>query len=467
MGGKKRVKTFCVCSVCLLFLICLVAVSSASPSWAQTDGRQLQEPGLKRIKPGSVLTLDKCVDIALSTNPQTAAARNTFLASQSRIAEAQSSYYPQAQWQTDITHFSSTSVAQSRLLGTRGGTLGNTTLGLSGTTSQSNFSTGPAITQNIYDFGKTASQVSAARYNSEASRQSMENVDLQVILSVKTSYYGVLQAQRSLKAEEVVVNQANQHLKQAQGFFQIGTAPKIDVTNAEVTLSNAQLGLIQAKNALQIAWQNLDNAMGIPDAPEYEIEDNLAYKPYLITFEKAIQNAYTYRPDLKSAVAAERSEEQSVRLAKTGYYPALSGTAGYTWSGDSLPLDHGWNIGASVVVPIFSGFLTKNQVDESTANLNTAKANEEVLRQQIYLQNRQAFLNLQQAESSIATAQIGLRQAQENLDLANGRYAAGVGSNIEVTDALTTFSTAQTTYINALYSHKLAESNLENAMGVK
>ena len=448
MSAWKRGK-----SVCLLFMACMIAAVAPRPLHAQTYPVANVGPQTgTTIRKGEVLTLKQCIGIALSINPQALAARNSFFAAQSRIGEAQSGYYPQAQWQTDFNHFSSTT--QSQLIGPRSFT-------------SANFDTGPSVTQNIYDFGRTTSQVNAARFNSKASYQNLENVDLQIDLNVKTAYYGVLEAQRNVSAAQEVVKQAKQHLAQAEGFFKVGTAPKIDVINAEVTLSNAQLSLIQAENALQVSWQTLNNAMGIPDAPEYIIEDNLAYKPYSITFQDALQTAYRNRADLKSSVATEKAFRQSLGLAKAGFYPTLSGTAGYTWSGERLPLDHGWNVGASVVMPIFSGFLTKKQVDEATANLNGARANVEILRQQIYLQNRQDYLNLKQAESSIATAAVGLKQAKENLALANGRYAAGVGSNLEVTDALTTFSNAQTAYTNALYSHTLAEANLENAMGVR
>ncbi len=445
MGRRKRMSFWGrYVSLIFLFLACAVA-ASAQPMYSQTQG---QGP----IKKGAFLTLPQCLAIAQQKNPQIAAAQNGFLAAQSRIGEAQSNYYPQADWQTDVNHFSSTT--QSQLIGSR-------------TITSANFDTGPSITQNLYDFGRTSSQVGIARFNSEASYQNFENVDLQIDLSVKTAYYGVLQAQRNVSAAQEVVRQATQHLTQAEGFFKVGTAPKIDVINAEVTLSNAQLSLIQAKNTLQVSWQNLNNAMGVPDAPEYVIEDNLAYAPYPITFEHALKTAYKNRPDLKSFIATEKSLDQSLRFAKAGYYPTLSGNAGYNWSGERLPLDHGWSVGASLVVPIFNGFLTKKQIDEATANLDAAAANVQTLKQQVYLQNKQAYLNLKQAESSVATAAVGLKQARENLDLANGRYAAGVGSNIEVTDALTSFSNAQTAYINALYSHKLAEANLENAMGVR
>lgn len=450
---KKRMIRMLLIAACAVlavpgFLMSSSAAASAAPAVS-----------IVSIVNGTVLNLDQCIEIALRKNPAILAAGSSAQAAKSRVGEAQSAYYPQLNWQTDYTRQSSSASS-----GTSGGLPGGS--GRFGGTFE-NISTGPALTQNIYDFGRTSSQVNIAKYNLESSRQDFETESNTIALNVKIAYYGVLQAQKAQAAAEEVVKQNQTHLTQAQGFFQAGTVPKIDVTNAQVTLSNAQLSLIQAQNAVQVAWQNLDNAMGVPNAPAYSIVDNLVFKPYPITFEDALATAYKNRPDLKSTHARTISTGQSLEFARAGYFPTISGTAGYTWEGDLSPVQHGWTVGASLTVPLFSGFLTKKQVQEGQANLDVAKDNEESLRQQIYLQNRQAYLNLKSSESSVPTAQAGLEQAKENLDLANGRYAAGVGSQVDVIDALTTYSTAQTAYINALYSHMTAEANLENAMGIR
>jgi outer membrane protein TolC len=80
---------------------------------------------------------------------------------------------------------------------------------------------------------------------------------------------------------------------------------------------------------------------------------------------------------------------------------------------------------------------------------------------------RQAYLNLQAAEASIETAGLAAEQAKENLDLANGRYAAGVGSPIEVSDAFATYVAAQANYTGALSNYKIAQANIEKAMGAR
>ena len=76
-------------------------------------------------------------------------------------------------------------------------------------------------------------------------------------------------------------------------------------------------------------------------------------------------------------------------------------------------------------------------------------------------------MTLRAAEDAIPTAKLGVEQAQENLDIANGRYAAGVGNPIEVTDAEVGLANARTSYIQSLYADKVAIAALEKAMGLK
>jgi outer membrane protein TolC len=417
------------------------------------------------IKKRESLNLERCVEIALKMHPNIAAAVNNVNANASRVGQAKSNYYPQISWSSNYNRISSSSrVTSTNTTGSSAG--GSNVSGKNEAFDQ--YFTGFNLSQDIYDFGKTPSQVSIQNFNLDSSRSDLENVSELVILNVKQAYYEVLQAKRSRDVTADTVKQFQQHLEQAKGFYEVGTKPKFDVTKAEADLSNAQLNLIKAENALKLSVVSLNNAIGVPDAPEYILVDNLSFEKYNINFEDALTKAYKDRPDLRSIISKKQAAESSVDLAMTGYYPVLTGSAAYSWSGEKISsLDHGWNVGAALTFPLFSGFLTKYQVEEAKANLNVLKANEELLRQSMFSDVQQAYLNLKQAEESIPTAELGVKQAQENFEIAIGRYAAGVGNPIEVTDAEVLLANARLSYIQALYDYKVAQASIEKAMGIR
>lgn len=454
---KAILSSLSVLSLLLMATPMRLSAAEATPigegAMVQGQANEKEITAAGTAKQERLLTLNQCIEIALEKNPTILASMYGVDVNRSRVGEARYSYYPQI----------SASAAYSRISPVSSPT---SSLGRSGEFDQ--YTSSISLNQNILDFRKTSQQVDISKYNLESSRSDLNTTQDAVILSVKQAYYGVLQAKRNRDVAADVLKQFQMHLDQAKGFYDVGTKARIDVIKAEVDRSNAKLSLINAENALKIAWVTLSNVMGTPDAPEYAIEDNLSFQQYAITLEEAKARAFENRSDLKSIILKKQAAETNISLARSGYYPVLSGFANYNWAGETTSaLDHSWNAGVLLTVPLFSGFLTIHQAAEAKSNLYILKANEESLRQQILLDVRQAYLNLQAAEASIATAELAAAQAKENLDLANGRYAAGVGSPIEVSDAFATYVTAKANYTSALSNYKIAQANIEKAMGAR
>lgn len=406
------------------------------------------------IQKDELLNLERCIEIAVKIHPDISAALYTVDANKSRVGQAKANYYPQLNSAYNYSRISPITTPEKKVSSGAGNAF-------------SQYASDITLSQDVFDFGKTNTQVNIQKLNLDSSRSDLENMIELIILNVKASYYGLLKAQRNRDVGEETVKQYQQHLDQAKGFYKVGTKPKFDVTKAEVDLSNARLSLIQLKNAFQIAKVNLNNAMGVPDAPQYTVEDNLSFQKYEATLEDSIEKAYKNRPDLQSIIAKKKAAEEFIALSKKGYYPILTGNAAYNWLGEEYPMGHGWNAGVGVSFPIFSGFLTKYQVDESTANFYVLQNNEESLKQTIYLEVQQSFLTLRAAEEAIPTAELVVKQAEENRDIANGRYAVGVGNPLEVTDAEVALSNAKTNYNQALYVYKIAIASLEKAVGIR
>lgn len=422
----------------VFFIACIVLIA---PLAAAAQGP---------IGKGETLDLGRCLAIALERHPSILAAAGALRAGDSRIGQARAGHYPQISGSAGYN---------------RSDPISSTTAFGSGVTDS--YSSTVLLSQNLYDFGRTATQVRVQELSRDSFRSDLDDVRTRVIFGVKQAYYGLLQAKSNREVSREVVGQFQQHLERAQAFFAIGTKPKFDVTKAEVDLSNARLNLLKAENALRLARVALNNAIGLPEAERYDIAEQLAFRRLDVDLEEALRKAAERRPDLQSVLIRKSAQQQSIELARKGYYPSLSGSASYGWggSGGHFPLDQGWSFGAQVAIPLFSGYSTKYQIDEAMANLEVLAANEALLRQAIDQEVRQAWLNMQEAADRVGVAELSVRQAAENLELANGRYASGVGSPIEVTDALAAASNAKTAHISALSDYNVAHAALEKAVG--
>ena len=419
-------------------------------------------------QPGKPLTLDQVRAIAIKFHPSLVATKETVLANKALVEQALAAYYPQVNLNNSYTAFT-TNFSTSPISNPSGGAIGVPT---TGPTRRWTFidvvNTGLAATQTIYDFGRTSNNVTINRENVKASQEAVSITRMTVILNVDQAYYSVLQTKRLIAVAEDTVKQTKEHLEQAQGFYQAGTHPKIDVTNAEVALANAELALIQARNNYLVALVTLNIAMGLRQDLQYEIEDSLSYKPREITQAEILKTAFEQRPELIQFQALERAQVATIQLAKAGYYPILSGNASYLYRGTGFDQTFYWDafLGASMVFPLFAGFYTPAQIAQAQATLRSLKAQEENTKLNIRLQGEQAYLGLKLADEQIRVTEKAVGQAQENYDLATGRYQVGVGSPLEITDAEVSLANARANYIQALYNYKIAEAKIDNAMGL-
>jgi outer membrane protein TolC len=417
--------------VTFLFLLPLIAKAEVSPDQ------------------GTVLNLQKCIAIALEKHPSLRASAGAVKAYESKVGQARANYYPQLNLSAGYQRIGPTAPAGES------------------PDPYNEYSTGVSLGMTLFDFGKTSTGVKIQDLSLEASRADYDDVAAQIVLNVKNAYYNLLQTQRNRDVAVDTMKQFQQHLDQANAFFRIGTKPKFDVTKAEVDLGNAKLNVLKAENAVRAARIILKDAMGVPENADFPIVDNLAFQKSDMQLSEILNAAYSNRPDLRSVTAKRQASASSIDLAKKGYYPTLSGSAGYAYSGTDFPLGSGWNAGATLSIPLFTGLSTKYQVEEARANLEVLKANEDSTRQAILLEVEQAYLNVQDTAEQISIAEMTVQQAKDNYDLASGRYRTGIGNPIEVADATITLNNARANLNTALYNYKIAQAALEKAIGAK
>ncbi|MDP2046997.1 MAG: TolC family protein, partial [Deltaproteobacteria bacterium] len=323
-------------------------------------------------------------------------------------------------------------------------------------------------TQLLYDFGKTPGLIKESRATFGQSEQDFAGSRQQVALEARTGYFGYLAAQRALKVQEETVRQYQSLLKQAQGFYQVGLKAKIDVTKAEANLYDAEAGLIKAKNGVDLARVTLMTALGLKTWPFTQVEDMLEVKAQPQSLEALKAQAQQRRPELLKNRHQQDFNQAAVKVAQAGYFPVFTSNAAYGWQSLDRPFANQpstWYVGAAMTFPLFEGLSTAYGVAQSKAQLRATLENYEVLRQNVTKEVDQAYLDVKSGWELIRASKKALEAARENLRLAWGRYQAGVGTIIEVTDAQVQFSQADLKFVQALYDYRVFEAKLDKAIG--
>jgi TolC family type I secretion outer membrane protein len=439
-----------------------------SLAWAQATPAPAPAPGSgtpsTRV-PGTAtpvaplrLTLPEATALALRQQPTIRAAQGSLTAAQARIPQARSSYYPRLDLQTGVQ----TGEFESSTTGRRTSSDG-TFINIQGR-------------QLIYDFGKTAALVNEARAGSRVAAGELERVRDLVVQNVRQTYFGVLQARRLVAVADAALARSELNLRSARGFFDVGTKPKSDVTRAEVEVANARVGVIRARNLVRFSETSFANALGLDATVPIEIDDTLTYEPVAIDPAQVAVEALGNRPELRQAQARLDASRAQLAGARARYLPDLfvTGNAGYTGDdaliatdgvGTGVAFSEQWSITGQLTWNLFEGFFTQARVKETQALIETARANYESIELQVRLEVEQAYIAVVEAGERIGATEKAIESAQENLRLAQGRYDAGVGTILELTEAQLSLSNAEADYVRALTDYRIGLAVLDRVAG--
>ena len=175
----------------------------------------------------------------------------------------------------------------------------------------------------LYNFGKREANVQASRETLGAVQQDYATTTQDIVLSIKQAYYVYLGAQALVKVRQETVRSRELLVRQATGFFEVGTRAKIDVARAEANLYTAQADLIATENAVKVAWVTLRNAMGSPRLPEQPVAEDSPEVEFSINLAGARNVAFDTRTELKSFEAQRKASDQLIAAARRGHLPDL------------------------------------------------------------------------------------------------------------------------------------------------
>jgi outer membrane protein len=411
--------------------------------------------------PGGSLTLEQAIDTAHAHQPQIIEARAQTEAANAKADESHASLMPQI---SGNASFGVSARSSSTVTGGTG-TVGTFSSGLN-----DSYSASIGASWLIWDFQQTRNRWHAAEANAAAQLADEQSTDLTVLLDVRTAFFNALAAKALVKVAEETLANEQAHLSQTETFVKVGTYAPIALAQNRTNVANARVSLITAQNGYDTTRAQLNQQMGVETSIDYDVVDT-AIPPIPGEDgapEPLLDAAFKTRPELAAFVQSIRSQELSYDATRHNWLPSLSvstqvSDSGSTTSSSGTAL--AWTAGVNLSWPIWLGGAQRAQVREAQANLVVIKAQEDALRQTVRLEVVQAQLAVRAAKAGLDASNEALANANEQLRLAEGRYQAGVGNIIELSDAQVAGTSAAAQQVKAQYTLALARAQLLQAIG--
>jgi len=333
------------------------------------------------------------------------------------------------------------------------------------------YSSGLTANLQLFDGGSRFYDLKSAKA-SVASAEANETLALyNVALSVKQQFYAVLAAREAESAANAQLEQAQEQFKTASAKVAAGAATKSDSLRAVIQVGNAQLSLLQARNALNIANASLTRLVATPFVVTASVSDSS--ESLELRADSAEIAALALRgPAVQQAEEAHTVARIGERASLTSYFPTIS--MSFNRGGNGVDSRFGWGdsryaysqtMRFSLQFPFFSQGTREESVvrarvaeDNAAAQLRDAR----LLAQQQLTQYLSAFRT---AEQRIQIQLASVEAAEEDLRVQQRRYSLGASTFLDVLSSQVTLNQARGALIQARFDARVAKAQIETLTG--
>lgn len=407
------------------------------------------------------LTVQRAVELAKTGNPSLLAAESRVRQEQGRLVQARSSRLPRVTLSLGFQYLNDPLTYYAYDM------RGRSPIGIVPAGYEKTYQAALTLKQVLYSGGTITSRIQAEEFLVLARQAERDRVAQQVENGAQAAYYGL---QRAIARETVAaeaLNLAKEHLEQVKIFHRTGVVAKNEVLRVQVSVSTAQLNVIEATSNVRVAWKQLERVTGHSLEGNYTVAAGDSELADLVVDGDPLSRALTMRPELKALSASEKAARKMVQAAKGQYQPQVGLIVeGRLYDDTFFPSQNDeLQVGIHVEFPLVDSGKIHGQVVEHRALAEELLYGIEDMKREIALDVSKAKVRLDSALQKVLVAGDSVVQAEEDYRMALRRYQANVGTNIDVLDARLALIDTRNAKIDAVAEARTAHADLLYAMG--
>ncbi|WP_203256380.1 TolC family protein [Hyunsoonleella ulvae] len=342
-------------------------------------------------------------------------------------------------------------------------------------------SIGVSANQTIFNGFRLTNLYKQSQLNLETSKLELSRIKDDISLNVVNSYLNVLFNKERLETARAQYNFSKKQVEQVKELVDAGTQPKVNIYDAEATLSTDEQNLTVAENNYNLALLTLSQLLQLPfngfDVEIIEI-DNPSETLLYDNVSPIVDHAFENRNEIKVAEKRIENAELGTEISKSGYYPSLTFNYGFGSNAfftnvldteadfiSQLNNQKAHAFTLNLGIPIFSRFQNKTAVARSRIQEEQAKLGLEQAKLDLESNIQRAFTDAQAAFKAYSAAKKSLKSQELAFQNAQERYNIGVMNAFELEQSRVRFINAESALINAKYDFVFKTKVLDFYMG--
>ncbi len=321
------------------------------------------------------------------------------------------------------------------------------------------------LSYNLFNGFKDMALKDSAKYLSNSSFFGLNATKQDIVLSTKIAYINYLDKQNALETYKSAYDLFQEQFNDSKNRFAQGLIAKNDLLQVQVNMSSAKQNVVKAQGDLKVAKYQLSNILGGVNLDKEEIKNLQDNNTKASNYdEKLLDN----RSEILALTESIKSTQQLQKASKGGYYPKIDASVAHNNYYDNIKMDK-YELGEekqNIANVTASWNLYNGGYDEASTEIYKikelkAKSLLEQTKLDIKLQYENAKSNLEVATDNLETAKLALTQAKENYAIVKNRFAEGVSTSTDLTDANYLLTQAKQGFNRAYFDKYLAISTLD------
>lgn len=318
---------------------------------------------------------------------------------------------------------------------------------------------------NVWDGGANRKTIRVQKIQNRISDLTIRQTANSIQEQIARLYVQILYSKDALDVNKAMLETANKQYERGQVQYEQGLISKADLSQLKAQSTGAQYDCVATQTQISNYTRQLRELLEITDGRPFDIRpleagDDAATQ-IIPGIAEVYQNALNQRPEIQSEMLNIQAAELNIGIARAGYLPTVSVTAGvgdshYSGSRESVGEQMKQNLNASagvtLSVPIFDNKRNKTNVKKA----KLAKLDSELALQsqqnKLYSTVEEYWLNASNSQQQFMAAGIKLQSAQDSYELLSEGFDNGLKNIVELMTGRDQLISAQQDRLQSKYN---------------